>query len=94
MTIFEYARRIDEVAGLDLDLDCEEIDLQDKFLLAFLVFMPDCARESGVFAATKWLRAASTHNADLCRHGVADAGGVWLGRGSRIFLPAAGSEIL
>ena len=31
MTNFEYARRIDEATGLDLDLDCKEIDLQDKF---------------------------------------------------------------
>ena len=31
MTNSEYARRIDEAAGLDLNLDCKEIDLQDKF---------------------------------------------------------------
>ena len=31
MANFEYARRIAEAARLDLDLDCEEIDLQDKF---------------------------------------------------------------
>ncbi|WP_298082253.1 hypothetical protein [uncultured Campylobacter sp.] len=30
MTNFEYASRINEAAGLDLSLDCEEIDLQDK----------------------------------------------------------------
>ena len=37
MTNFKYARRIAEAARLDLDLDCEEIDLQDKFYGLFQV---------------------------------------------------------
>ena len=37
MTNFEYASRINEAAGLDLSLDCKEIDLQDKALRAFSV---------------------------------------------------------
>ena len=50
MTNFEYARRITEAAGLDLDLDCEEIDLQDKFYGLFQCFMPDGAGARAVFA--------------------------------------------
>jgi hypothetical protein len=50
MTIFEYARRIDEAVGLDLDLDCKEIDLQDKFYEFFQCFMPDGAGVEAVFA--------------------------------------------
>ena len=50
MTNFEYARRIDEAAGLDLDLDCKEIDLQDKFYGLFQCFMPEGA---GVEATTR-----------------------------------------
>lgn len=50
MTNFEYARRIAEAAGLDLDLDCEEIDLQDKFYGLFQYFMPDGAGARAVFA--------------------------------------------
>ncbi|WP_206159180.1 hypothetical protein [Campylobacter showae] len=41
ITNFEYARRIDEATGLDLDLDCKEIDLQDKFYGLFQCFIPD-----------------------------------------------------
>ena len=50
MTNFEYARRIDEAAGLDLDLDCKEIDLQDKFYGLFQCFMPDGIGIETVFA--------------------------------------------
>ena len=50
MTNFEYARRIAEAARLDLDLDCEEIDLQDKFYGLFQCFMPDGAGARAVFA--------------------------------------------
>ena len=50
MTNFEYARRIDEAAGLDLDLDCKEIDLQDKLYGLFQCFMPDGAGTRAVFA--------------------------------------------
>lgn len=50
MTNFEYARRINEAAGLDLDLDCKEIDLQDKFYGLFQCFMPEGAGVEAVFA--------------------------------------------
>ena len=50
MTNFEYARRIDEAAGLDLDLDCKEIDLQDKFYGLFQCFMPEGVGVEAVFA--------------------------------------------
>ena len=50
MTNFEYARRIDEAAGLDLSLDCEEIDLQDKLYGLFQCFMPDGVGVEAVFA--------------------------------------------
>ena len=49
MTI-EYAHRIAEAAGLDLDLDCEEIDLQDKLYGLFQCFMPYGAGVRAVFA--------------------------------------------
>ena len=50
MTNFEYASRINEAAGLDLSLDCEEIDLQDKLYGLFQCFMPDGAGIDAVFA--------------------------------------------
>ena len=50
MTNLESARRIDEAAGLDLDLDCEEIDLQDKFYGLFQCFMPDGVGVEAMFA--------------------------------------------
>lgn len=50
MTNSEYARRIDEAAGLDLNLDCKEIDLQDKLYGLFQCFMPDGAGIETVFA--------------------------------------------
>lgn len=50
MTNFEYARRIDETTGLDLDLDCKEIDLQDKFYGLFQCFIPDGVGVEAVFA--------------------------------------------
>ncbi len=50
MTNFEYARRIDEAAGLDLDLDCKEIDLQDKLYGLFQCFIPEGAGVEAVFA--------------------------------------------
>lgn len=50
MTNFEYASRINEAAELDLDLDCEEIDLQDKLYGLFQCFMPDGAGVGAVFA--------------------------------------------
>ena len=90
MTNSEYARCIDEAAGLDLDLDCKEIDLQDKF---YGLYARGRRCRSGVCVAAKRRSAASAHNADLRSHGAADARGVWSGCGSRIFLPAAGSEI-
>lgn len=53
MTNFEYASRINEAAGLDLDLDCEEIDLQDKFYGLFQCFMPDGAGVDAVLRRCK-----------------------------------------
>ena len=50
MTNFEYASRINEAAGLDLSLDCKEIDLQDKFYRLFQCFMPEDAGVEAVFA--------------------------------------------
>ena len=50
MTNFEYARRIDEAAELDLSLDCKEIDLQGKLYGLFQCFMPDGAGVEAVFA--------------------------------------------
>ena len=50
MTNFEYASRINEAAGLDLSLDCKEIDLQDKLYGIFQCFMPDGAGVDAVFA--------------------------------------------
>ena len=50
MTNFEYASRINEAAGLDLDLDCKEIDLQDKLYGLFQCFMPEGAGVGAVFA--------------------------------------------
>ena len=50
MTNFEYARCIDEATGLDLDLDCKEIDLRDKFYGLFQCFMPDGVGVEAVFA--------------------------------------------
>ena len=50
MTNFEYASRINEAAGLDLSLDCEEIDLQDKLYGLFQCFMPEGAGVEAVFA--------------------------------------------
>ena len=49
MTI-EYARRMAEAAGLDLSLDCEGIDLQDKLYGLFQCFMSDGAGARAVFA--------------------------------------------
>nr|WP_314398880.1 hypothetical protein [uncultured Campylobacter sp.] len=48
MTI-EYAHRIAEAAGLDLSLDCEGIDLQDKLYGLFQCFIPDGAVIEAVF---------------------------------------------
>ena len=50
MTNFEYARRIDEAAELDLSLDCKEINLQDKLYGLFQCFMPEGAGVEAVFA--------------------------------------------
>ena len=50
MANFKYASRINEAAGLDLSLDCEEIDLQDKFYGLFQCFMPEGAGVEAVFA--------------------------------------------
>ena len=50
MTNFKYASRIDEAVGLNLDLDCKEIDLQDKFYGLFQYFMPEGAGIEAVFA--------------------------------------------
>lgn len=50
MTNFEYASRINEAAGLDLSLDCKEINLQDKLYGLFQCFMPDGAGVDAVFA--------------------------------------------
>ena len=50
MTNFEYASRINEAAGLDLSLDCEEIDLQDKLYGLFQCFMPDGVGVEAMFA--------------------------------------------
>ncbi|MGP1533917.1 MAG: hypothetical protein ACTTJF_07630 [Campylobacter sp.] len=48
MTI-EYAHRIAEAAGLNIDLDCEGIDLQDKLYGLFQYFMPDGVGARAVF---------------------------------------------
>ena len=66
MTI-EYAHRIAEVAGLDIDLDCEGIDLQDKLYGLFQCFMPDGAGVRAVFAPLQDGLATSSYNADLRR---------------------------
>ena len=58
MTNFEYARRIDEAAGLDLDLDCKEIDLQDKFYGLFQCFMPDARVFLPAAGSEIWWRSA------------------------------------
>ena len=50
MTNFEYTSRIAEAAGLDLSLDCEGIDLQDKLYGLFQCFMPYGASVRAVFA--------------------------------------------
>ena len=50
MTNFEYASRINEAARLNLSLDCEEIDLQDKLYGLFQCSMPDGAGVDAVFA--------------------------------------------
>ena len=49
MTNFEYASRINEAAGLDLSLDCKEINLQDKLYGLFQCFIPDGAVIEAVF---------------------------------------------
>ena len=49
MTI-EYAHRIAEAAGLDIDLDCEGIDLQDKLYGLFQCFIPYGTGVRAVFA--------------------------------------------
>ena len=49
MTNFEYASRINKAVGLDLSLDCEEIDLQDKLYGLFQCFMPEGAGVEAVF---------------------------------------------
>lgn len=49
MTNFEYASRINEAAGLDLSLDCKEIDLQDKLYGLFQCFMPEGVGVEAVF---------------------------------------------
>ena len=46
----EYAHRIAEAAGLDIDLDCEGIDLQDKLYGLFQCFIPYGAGVRAVFA--------------------------------------------
>lgn len=94
MTNSEYARRIDEAAGLDLNLDCKEIDLQDKFYGLFQCFMPDGVGVEAVFAPLQNGEALQAHIMPI--YGVAvqqtrEAFG--RGRGVRVFLPAAGSKI-
>lgn len=91
MTNFEYASRINEAAGLDLSLDCEEIDLQDKLYGLFQCFMPEGAGD--VCAAAKRHQATSAYNADLRSHGAANAESIRSRLGARVFLPTAGSEI-
>lgn len=66
MTI-EYAHRIAEAAGLDIDLDCEGIDLQDKLYGLFQCFIPYGAGVRGVFAPLQDGFATSSYNADLRR---------------------------
>ena len=77
MTNFEYASRINEAAGLDLSLDCEEIDLQDKLYGLFQCFMPDGSGARAVFAPLQDGFATSSYNTDLRRHGAADARGLF-----------------
>ena len=64
MTI-EYAHRIAEAAGLDIDLDCEGIDLQDKLYGLFQCFIPYGAGVPAVFAPLQDGFATSSYNADL-----------------------------
>ena len=78
MTNFEYARRIAEAARLDLDLDCEEINLQDKFYGLFQCFMPDGAGARAVVAP---LQNGSELQARIMPIYAVTA---------RVFLPAAG----
>ncbi len=66
MTI-EYAHRIAEAAGLDIDLDCEGIDLQDKLYGLFQCFIPYGAGVRAVFAPLQDGLATSSYNADLRR---------------------------
>ena len=76
MTI-EYAHCIAEAAELDIDLDCDEIDLQDKLYGLFQCFMPDGAGARAVFAPLQDGFATSSYNADLRRHGAVDARGLF-----------------
>ncbi len=66
MTI-EYAHRIAEAAGLDIDLDCEGIDLQDKLYGLFQCFIPYGTGVRAVFAPLQDGFATSSYNADLRR---------------------------
>lgn len=66
MTI-EYAHRIAEAAGLDLSLDCEEINLQDKLYGIFQCLIPYGAGVRAVFAPLQDGFATSSYNADLRR---------------------------
>lgn len=66
MTI-EYAHRIAEAAGLDIDLDCEGIDLQDKLYGLFQCFIPYGTGVRAVFAPLQDGFTTSSYNADLRR---------------------------
>ena len=66
MTI-EYAHRIAEAAGLDIDLDCEGIDLRDKLYGLFQCFIPYGAGVRAVFAPLQDGFATGSYNADLRR---------------------------
>ena len=63
----EYAHRIAEAAGLDIDLDCEGIDLQDKLYGLFQCFIPYGEGVREVFAPLQDGFATSSYNADLRR---------------------------
>ena len=95
MTNFEYASHINEAAGLDLSLDCEEIDLQDKLYGLFQCFMPEGAGVRAVFAplqngAELQARIMPIYAATAQQ---TQAGDLRSRRGAWVFLPAAGSEI-
>lgn len=94
MTNFEYASRINEAAGLDLSLDCEEIDLQDKLYGLFQCFMPDGTGARAVFAPLQNGAELQARIMPIYAVTAQQTRETFdQGRGAWVFLPAAGSEI-